>query len=289
MKTRIVLLVLFLLALVATACQQQPSNIPPDPLEAVKKIADTQKDIKTQHIDLRLDLGIKAQGLPADNPAANFLKDFKANLTANGDVDNVKQDFDLKGALDLGQLNAILTMQGIDKPEGEFVKVGDKLYTKIADQDWQTTDVKMPTSSDSSASGQSQQFNPAQLAELLKKAGKAEKLADETIDNVGTYHFKVTINPIDLLTQLSQMAEASGGTKVDQTQLAQAQQYLKDSVVEVELWVGKEDLFIRQEKIHFALNLKDLPELQGATVAVDLLVAANTSKINQPVTIAAPK
>jgi hypothetical protein len=64
---------------------------------------------------------------------------------------------------------------------------------------------------------------------------------------------------------------------------------LKDSVVEVELWVGKEDLFIRQEKIHFALNLKDLPELQGATVAVDLLVAANTSKINQPVTIAAPK
>ncbi len=285
MKTRVVLLVLFLLALVATACQQQPSNIPPDPLEAVKKIADTQKDVKTQHVDLRLDLGIKAQGLPADNPAANFLKDFKANLTVNGDVDNVKQDFDLKGALDLGQLNAFLTMQGIDKPEGEFVKVGDKMYIKIADKDWQTTDI---TSSSGTTAGQSQ-FNPTQLAELLKKAAKAEKLADETIDNVGTYHFKVTINPIDLLTQLSQMAEANGGTKIDQAQLDEAQKYLKDAVVEVELWVGKDDLFIRQEKIHFNLNLKDLPDLQGATVAVDLLVAANASKINQPVAIAAPK
>jgi len=288
MKTRVVLIVLFTLSLLLAACQQQPSNIPPDPLEAVKKIADTQKDIKTQHVEVRLDLGIQATGLPANDPSANFLKDFKGNLTLGGDVDSVKQDFSLKGALDLGQLNALLTMQGIDKPEGEFVKVGDKLYYNVAGKGWQSTDVTMPASSGSITS--SQQLSMAQLSEILKNAAKAEKLADETIDGVSSYHFKVTLNPIDLIKQISQMAQSTTGSSgVDQASLDQAQKYLKDSVVVVDMWVGKDDLFVRQEKIGFNMNLKDLPELQGATVAINFLVTANISKINQPVTITAPQ
>jgi hypothetical protein len=93
-----------------------------------------------------------------------------------------------------------------------------------------------------------------------------------------------------LIKQISQMAQSTTGSSgVDQASLDQAQKYLKDSVIEVDMWVGKDDLFVRQEKISFNLNLKDLPELQGATVAVNFLLTANLSKINQPVTITAPQ
>jgi hypothetical protein len=71
--------------------------------------------------------------------------------------------------------------------------------------------------------------------------------------------------------------------------MAEAQKFLKDSVLEVELWAGKQDLLLRQTKVHFNLNLKDVPEMQGATALIDFLLTNTASKINQPVSITAPQ
>ena len=67
MKTRnLLLLGLLLASMVLTACQPKASNVPADPVAAVKIIADKQKEVITQHVDLILDLSIKANGIKTD-------------------------------------------------------------------------------------------------------------------------------------------------------------------------------------------------------------------------------
>ncbi len=291
MKLRFAMMTL-LFALVLSACGAQGAPIPADPVEAVKVIADKQAEIKTQHLDVSLDLGLKLDGLSADDPSAQqamvLFKNFKANLTLAGDVDTTKNDLALKGSADLGPLTAFLS-QGADKVEFELVKVGDKMYLKGPDGEWNESDVSQST--DASKPDSTPQISAKQLSDLLKKASKAEKLGDEAIDGVDSYHYKVTLDPMTLLTEAAKLAQSSGASTepIDQAQLDEAKKFLKDSVVIVEVWVGKQDLFIRQQKIVFQISVTDIPDQPGAKADVDLSLTTKTTKINEPVTITAPK
>jgi hypothetical protein len=290
MKLRFAMMTL-LLALVLSACGAQGAPIPADPVEAVKLIADKQAEIKTQHLDVTLDLGLKLDGLSADDASAQqamvLFKNFKANLTLAGDVDTTKNDVALKGSADLGPLTAFLS-QGADKVEFELVKVGDKMYVKGPDGEWNESDVSQLT--DASKPDSTPQISAKQLSDLLKKASKAEKLGDEAIDGVDSYHYKVTLDPMTLLTEAAKLAQSSGASEepIDQAQLDEAKKFLKDSVVIVEVWVGKQDLFIRQQKIVFQISVTDIPDQPGAKADVDLSLTTKTTKINEPVTITAP-
>lgn len=289
MKTRLMLAVLLLLTLLVTACQPQGMPVPQDPLEAVKTIADKQKEVKTQHIDMNMALNLKVDGLTGDAAQAEaFLKNFKANLNLNGDVDSVKQDLDLKGELDLGALTTLIT-QGEEKLLFDVKKVGDKTYVKanVGDKanEWQEQDTPLA----SEAESKDNPLNPEMITDLLKQSSKAEKLADEKIGDVDTYHYKVTLNPETLIDSIAKLAQSSSAQAVDEQQLAEAKKFLKDSTLEVELWTGKQDLLMRQTKVHFNLNLKDIPEMQGATALLDFVLTNTASKINEPVTITAPK
>ena len=215
-----------------------------------------------------------------------MFKNFKANVTLAGDVDTAKNDVALKGSADLGPLTAFLS-QGADKLEFELVKVGDKMYVKGPDGKWNENDVKPST--DASKPAATPQISAKQLSDLLKKATKAEKLSDEKIDNVDSYHYKVTLDPVTLLTEISTLAQSSGAEAIPQAQLDEAKKYLKDSAVIVEVWVGKQDLFIRQQKIVFTLSVTEIPDQPGAKADVNLGLTTKTSKINEPVTITAPK
>jgi hypothetical protein len=108
MKFRFALLLLVLSGLMLAACGPQGAPIPADPMEAVKAIADKQAEIKTQHLDLSLDLGLKLDGFSSTDASAQqamvLFKNFKANLTVAGDVDTTKNDVALKGSADLGPL-----------------------------------------------------------------------------------------------------------------------------------------------------------------------------------------
>jgi len=293
MKSRHLLFVFVVLALLLAACGPQGLPVPADPVEAVKLIADKQKEIKSQHLDVSLDLGLKLEGIEAPDASSQqalaLFKNFKGNLTLAGDVDTAKSEAALKGSLDLGALTPLLA-QGNETLEFELVKVGDKLYTKALDQDWQESDAKMPADTDQPADSNAD-FNAAQLSELLKKAAKAEKLNDEAIDGVDSYHYKVTLDPLTLIQEAAKLAQSTAGAEsIDQAQLDEAKKFLQDSVVIVEVWVGKQDLFIRQQNIVFDLTLKDLPDQPAdATATINLALTAKTTKINEPVTIAAPK
>jgi hypothetical protein len=290
MKTRLTLVILLLLTFAMTACQPQGLPVPQDPLEAVKTIADKQKDVKTQHIELTLALSLKLDGLSGDAAqSAAMFKNFKASANISGDVDNAKEDFALKGDLDLGALTALIA-QGADKLTFEAVKVGEKMYTKAnvgatADK-WTTTDAPKATTDVSNTNP----LNPEMVMSLLKQSSKAEKLADEKIGDADTYHYKVTLDPVALLNSAADLAKSSGsGGSIDQAQMDQAKALLKDAVVEIEMWAGKSDLLMRQVKVHFNLNMTNIPDQPGATALIDLTIQDTISKINQPVTIAAPQ
>ena len=64
---------------------------------------------------------------------------------------------------------------------------------------------------------------------------------------------------------------------------------LKDALIEVDLWSGKQDLLLRQVKVHFNLNMQDIPDQPGATALIDLTLQDTITKVNEPVTITAPK
>jgi hypothetical protein len=290
MKTRLLLAVLLLLTLLVTACQPQGMPVPQDPLEAVKTIADKQKEVKSQHIDLTMALQLKLDGLSGEAAqSAAMFKNFKANANISGDVDNAKEDFALKGDLDLGPLTALLA-QGADKLTFEAVKVGEKMYTKTnvgdnADK-WNTTDAPKATTEMTKTNP----LSPEMTMSLLKQSSKAEKLADEKIGDTDTYHYKVTMDPESLLNSIADLAESTGaGGSINQAELDQAKQVLKDSTLEIELWAGKSDLLLRQVKAHFNLNMKNIPDQPGASAMIDFLLTDTASKVNQPVTITAPQ
>jgi hypothetical protein len=276
---------LMIVSLILAGCQQQGQAIPSDPVEAVKLIADKQKEIKSQHFDLTLDLNLKIDGLGDDDPTAAFLKDFDASVEAQGDVDTASENFQLTGSADLGVLTAFLA-QGEDKLAFELIKVGNTMYTRGAGQEeWSESDVASATGSEEAAN-----ISPEQLTELLKKVARAERLGDESIDGVDTFHFKLNLDPEELINEIVKMAEASGAEAADPEQVEQAKQLLKDAVIDVELWVGKADLLIRQQKFHFVVDLKEIPDAPPeATVHADLGLTFKSSKINEPVNITAPK
>ena len=288
MKTRLTFVVLLLLTLVMAACQPQGAPVPQEPLEAVKTIADKQKEVKSQHIALTLALNLKLDGMSGDQAqAAAMFKNFKANANISGDVDNAKEDFALKGDLDLGPLTAFLA-QGADKLTFEAVKVGEKMYTKTNVGDtagkWNTTDAPKATTEMT----QTNPLSPDMVMSLLKQSSKAEKLADEKIGDTDTYHYKVTMDPVSLINSIADLAKSSGGS-VKQEEIDQAKQTLKDSTLDIELWAGKSDLLLRQVKAHFNLNMKNIPDQPGASALIDLLLTNTASKVNQPVTITAPQ
>jgi hypothetical protein len=290
MKTRLTLAVLLLLTFVMSACQPQGAPVPQDPMAAIKAISEKQQEVKSQHMDMTLGLELKLDGLTGDAAqGAAMFKNFKGSVNLSGDVDSAKEDFALKGDLDLGPLTALLS-GGEDKISFEAVKVGEKMYTKanVGDtaNEWSETDAPKAATS----KPESNPLDPAMVMGLLKQASKAEKLADEKIGDTDTYHYKVTLDPATLFDQISSLAALSGNTSdIDKAQMDQAKQMLKGSTLDVELWAGKADLLLRQVKVHFNMNMTDIPDQPGASALIDLTLQDTMSKINQPVTITAPK
>ena len=299
MKIRNVLLMgLVLASMILTACQPKASNLPADDLAAVKIIVDKQKEVTSEHIGLTLDLSIQATGLASDpnNPttsmAAGFLKNFKGNVTVNGDVDSAKNDFNLSGSADIGALTAMLA-NGADKITFDLVKLGDKMYSRASvgssPNTWNESNVGSSTTASSSPTPTTTQVM-SQLNEIIKSSAKAVKLADESIGGVNTYHYKVTLDAVTMIDKLIALSQTdANATPPDPTQVQQAKDLLKDSVIELEMWVGQDDLYIRQESLHINLNLKNIPDNPGATAVFDFLLKATMTNVNKPVTIVVPK
>jgi PKD repeat protein len=263
--------------------------LPDDSTAATRTILKQQKDAKTSHIDLGLKLNLKLNGLKTQDAqsaqALNLFKNFKASATLSGDVDNDKNAFQLQGELDLGALTPLIA-NGEDTLKFEVIMVGNKIYSKAAsDTEWHVQDA--PDTKSGSTAGNV--LGPELLANLLQDTLKADKLADEKIDGVDTYHYKVTLDMVEFIDAVNNLSGVTGSSRLDPQQLAEAKKLFADSVFEIEMWVGKLDLLNRQAKAHINLNLTNIPDQPGATALIDLTLDTKSSKINEPVNITAPK
>jgi hypothetical protein len=287
-KTLSSLVMLILLALLPTACRQQGMPLPEDPVQAVSTIVDKQQAVKTQQVEINTDVAIKLQGINADSLQAQqilpALRNFKGNVKLTGAVDNTEGNAQLQGELNLGVMTPLIA-NGEDVLKFDLRKVGSKVYLKSAvNEDWIVQDL-----STDKAAPQPNVLPFEQITQLLKQSGKAEKLGDETIDGVDAYHYRVTLDPVALFKAVSGMAESAGSATLDAQQLDQIQTLLKQATVEAEIWAGKDDLLLRQMKIHFLLDAKEIPNQPGASALIDLTATDKASQLNEPVNITAPQ
>ncbi|MFA5106875.1 MAG: thrombospondin type 3 repeat-containing protein [Patescibacteria group bacterium] len=116
-----------------------------------------------------------------------------------------------------------------------------------------------------------------------------DRLADEKVNNVNCYHYKILINSTEIRKLLTDIMGAEGdlfqgfsgfgGTTVDQSAaIDEAMKILDD--MNGEIWIGKKDYYTHKVTI----NLTTTQETQILTVRVSLV----SSNFNQPVTVEAP-
>jgi hypothetical protein len=260
-----------------------------DSAEAARTIFKQQDQAKTNHIDLDLKLNLKLNGFKAQDAqstqALALFKNFKGGVTVSGDVDNVNNEFHVQGELDLGAITPLIA-NGEDTLKFEAIMADNKIYTKAAsDATWHVQDAPNTRSGGSGTTP----LGPQIMASLLHDTITADKLADEKIDGVDTYHYRVTLDMAKLLEAANDLASLSGSSSLEPKQLDQIKQLFASSLVEVELWAGKLDLLNRQAKGHVNLNMANIPDQPGATALIDLTLDSRASKINEPVAITAPK
>ena len=277
-NTSLLLAGVLILAVFLSACnQEQAMPIPSDPVEAFKLIADKQQSVTSGHVDINLTAKIKAQG---DDPSLALFKDLDIKGDATGDYDSKASNVQLSGSLDLGALTGLVS-NGKDKITFDLRQVGDTLYTRALDQQWNESPAgNLSFSTDNQ--NKTDATNPAALMAVFKEVAQAERLGDEAVDGTNTYHFKVSIDPAKL------MGVARLSNQANKDQLKAVQDLLKDSKFELELWAGKADLLARQEKLHILLDIKQIPNQPNTTLFVDLNLIFKLGKINQPVTISKP-
>lgn len=277
--------VLLIPALILAACQPAApvEPIPDDPVEAIVLILERQEEITSLHLDLNGSATIDIKG---DDPSLAFFNDLEIAAEASADI-NQNSEFQISGSLDLGPLTAFLAA-GEDKIEFEARLVGDTMYTKALGQDWSElpTDGAFDIGSDAAS-----QVSPAQLAQAIETFGNTERLSDENIDGTDTYHFKVSMDSDTLLNFAALSPDA------DSAQLELARQVLQNSAFDVEIWASKENLLIRQQKLHILLDLSDLSGLAAATgtpapeidsFLFDMDIVVKFSRINEEINISAP-
>ena len=242
MKTRLTLVVLLLLTLLVAACQPQGAPVPQDPLEAVKTIADKQTDVKTQHVEH--DHGAQPQARRLDGRSAQMrcdVQELQGQPQHRAATSTTPRKISrLKGDLDLGALTTFLT-QGEDKLLFEVVKSRrqDVHQGQCRRHRQQMAGARYAKATEAEVT-KDNPLSPEMVMDLLKQSSKAEKLADEKIGDMDTYHYKVTLDPDTLVDSIAMLAESTGaGATMDQAQMDEAKKYLKDSTLEVELWAGK--------------------------------------------------
>jgi hypothetical protein len=277
-NTSLLLAGVLILAVFLSACnQEQAVPIPNDPVEAFKLIADKQQSVTSGHVDINLTAKIKAQG---DDPSMALFKDLDIKGDATGDYDSKASNVQLSGSLDLGALTGLVS-NGKDKITFDLRKVGDTLYTRALDQQWNESPAgNFSLSTDNQ--NKTDATNPAALMSAFKEIATAERLGDEAIDGTNTYHLKISVDPTKLLGLAALSSQANSD------QLKAAQDLLKDSKFELELWAGKADLLARQEKLHIVLDIKQIPNQPNASLFADMTLTLKLGKINQPVTISKP-
>jgi len=248
-------------------------ELPADPLAATKLIQTQAQALQSAHIVI--DFGIQVKATPAasdDNTGLPIPDDIK--IAAEG-------DFVSHGPDQMPDLHLTLRVQA--QGESQTVEA-----IQVDGRQWVNTDGKWEENKDfqqqsaAGGGGGDVTTNPLAFLTGMESMGKVDRLPDESIDGVPTYHYRFTVDPQKLLS-----SEELSNAPVDSSMFASL---FQDLTVQVEMWADQEHLWMRQERLLLHAKMAG-PAGDGqpaSSVELQLEGLIKLSHFNEPVTIKPP-
>ena len=266
MQGRVFRLGLYILAasLFLSGCRRNHDSrqLPSNPLEALEEINNVVQGIKSARFTMEVAIGMAAEGLDV-----NLEMIGQGSLAFKGPP---FQEADMQMEMTTSVLGQEIKI--------EMLAVNGESWMRQRGQGWQ----KVPATSVNLTAGLG--GDPAAALRYLDQARDADKLDDEEIDGVDTYHFGFTMNA-DVLGTPELLGQLTNTGQLTDTQ---ARELLESAVLKGQVWVSKTDLFPRRETIDMTFQISNLPGLEERPVKYNLQMDIAFSDINEPVDIKAP-
>ncbi|NOZ05765.1 MAG: hypothetical protein GXP41_05360 [Chloroflexi bacterium] len=245
-------------------------ELPADPQAAAKLIQTEAQAIQSAHIVM--DFSVQMQATPPageGSPGMPFPDDIK--VAAEGDFVN-------HGTGQTPDVRMTLRVQAQGESHTiEFVQVDGRQWVNTEGKWEENKDFQQKT-----ANGGDFTTNPLTMLFAMKAMGNVDRLPDENIDGVPTYHYRFTVDPQKLLSS----EELSNGP-VNSSMFASL---FQDLTLQVEVWADQEHLWMRQEKLLLHAKMAG-PAGNGqpaSSVEIQVEGLIKLSRFNQPVTIKPP-
>jgi len=162
-----------------------------------------------------------------------------------------------------------------DGAVSEFIAIGDAQYIKSSELS--------PNVMIASTQSVSYSITPKYSLDLLDSLREPEALPIEEINDVECFHYKGAVDMERQWEEMKASLDPSQPGYEDRLEMMETElERIRQSTIEYELWIGKEDLLIRQMKYSGRTPSEEDGQWDTSTMTMQL------SDINQPIVIEAP-
>lgn len=203
------------------------------------------------------------------------LEDFQMTMEGSGamdmtDTENVKMRMDM----DLDAAGQQMSIQMVMLDKTAWVKMsGQDEWTKVEGDEALSS---LPTG-----------VTPDQMVKDFENAVDVEWIEDTTLNGEAVSHLRFTMDPAKM-----DLASLTGSVTQGQDLTAeQLQEMMKDMKPVVDVWLSKADLQPRGQKMQldWVMSLPEEANVGDAKLRINMLMDAQYSNVNEPVTIEAPE
>jgi len=179
-----------------------------------------------------------------------------------------------------------------DGQREEVRHIGNKVYERDSETgEWRTQEGPLALAALSTMQRFAESAQPKDIAERLKGLEAIERLPDEVIDGINCVHYRGRSDPLKAAKE--RLAnESDPRTKEALEQAMQTQAQMEMTLV-TELWIGKGDYLLRQQRVTQSMKVPPeevdkhgTPAPEGTIWTVTMVM--KFSDFNQPVEIEAP-
>ncbi|MCK5084306.1 MAG: hypothetical protein KAQ64_01490 [Candidatus Pacebacteria bacterium] len=241
------------------------------PEQVIESSRKAMKNIKTVKFDAEMEVNASVmaenQNIPID--VSSTVNLVLAGYADETDLDNIKTRFNLDLEMDIfsegGSEDVSLNM--------DYITIGeDDLYYRLNDYDlgimgmmlghelnnyknkWVMAE--LPNKRDFDSADISSSLSPKEIDEIYGryKLLKFEKdIGDEKLENVEVYHYKVKLDSAGLANLIEELQSRTeeNGYGIEHLKNEEKEELLDEIFenIEIELWIGKKDKFLRQVKV----------------------------------------
>lgn len=246
-------------------------ELPDDPLAATTLIQEQATALQSAH--MVLDFSVQFQATPTEGEGSLGMVPFPEDIKIA-----VEGDFVNNGPNEVPDLQMTVRVQAEGESQTvEVVQVDGRQWANV-DGMWEENE----EFEEDIAGGGDVMADPISMFLDLQTMGTVERLPDETVDGVPTYHYRFSVDPRVFL-----QSEDLNSERFDTNMLMAL---FQDFTFEVEIWADQAQLWLRQEELvlgaSFAAPVEGDQEAPSVTLQIDGLI--KLSKHNEPVVIKPP-